>query len=111
MLDGKITVKESLDAIMESNPDFGVKRAGQDGPICVFEDQPIYRRTYYTLDVNDQDVFIQHTNVDEIRESNASRNAKVVTIKPVTKAKVEVVVDEMEVPVTSEESSDVSFDF
>ena len=108
-LSGKITVKESLEPIMESNRDFGVKRAGQDGPICVFEDQPIYRRTYYTLDTEDQDVFIQHTNVDEIRESNSSRGITVAAAKPTPKAKVEVTEEEIEVPVTSD--SDVTFDF
>jgi hypothetical protein len=107
---GKITVKESLDPIMESNPDFGVKRAGQDGPVCLFEDQAIYRRTYYTLDTQDQDVFIQHTNVDEIRESNASRVTTAVAAKPAAKAKVEVKQEEeLEVSVTSD--SDVTFDF
>jgi len=95
---------------MESNPDFGVKRAGQDGPVCLFEDQAIYRRTYYTLDTQDQDVFIQHTNVDEIRESNASRVTTAVAAKPAAKAKVEVKQEEaLEVPVTSD--SDVTFDF
>lgn len=108
-LSGKITVKESLDPIMESNPDFGVKRAGQDGPVCLFEDQAIYRRTYYTLDTEDQDVFIQHTNVDEIRESNSSRGTTGIAAKPAPKAKVEVKEEEIEVPVTSD--SDVTFDF
>lgn len=108
-LAGKITVKESLEPIMESNPDFGVKRAGQDGPICLFEDQAIYRRTYYTLDTEDQDVFIQHTNVDEIRESNSSRGTTAVAAKPAPKAKVQVTEEEIEVPVTSD--SDVAFDF
>ena len=108
MLDGKITVKESTEPIMESNPDFGVKRAGQDGPVCLFEDQAIYRRTYYTLDTDDTDTFIQHTNADEIRESNASRVTTAVAAKPAGKVK-----QELEIPVTAEveESTDVAFDF
>ena len=110
-LSGKITVKESLDPIMESNPDFGVKRAGQDGPVCLFEDQAIYRRTYYTLDTEDQDVFIQHTNVAEIRESNASRTNTAVVAKPAVKAKVEAKEEEIEIPMVADESSDVAFDF
>ena len=108
MLDGKITVKESTEPIMESNLDFGVKRAGQDGPVCLFEDQAIYRRTYYTLDTDDTDTFIQHTNADEIRESNASRVTTAVAAKPASKVK-----QELEIPVTAEveESTDLAFDF
>ena len=105
-LEGKISVKETLDPIMESNPDFGVKRAGNNGPICLFEDQAIYRRTYYTLDLNDADVFIQHTNVQEIREANAANNA--VVVKQVKSAATKQ--EEIEIPV-SEEGSDVAFDY
>jgi hypothetical protein len=113
LLEGKVTVKESLEPIMESNPDFGVKRAGQDGPVCLFEDQAIYRRTYYTMDVNDTDTFIQHTNVDEIRESNAKRSSIVQVAKPAKAAKVSASNDEIEIPVTAdvEDSTDVAFDF
>ena len=113
LLDGKITVKESLEPIMESNPDFGVKRAGQDGPVCLFEDQAIYRRTYYTMDVNDADVFIQHTNVEEIRESNSQRSNSVETAKPAKVVKAVESTDEMDIPVTAEveETSNVAFDF
>lgn len=113
LLEGKITVKESLEPIMQSNPDFGVKRAGQDGPICLFEDQAIYRRTYYTMDVNDTDTFIQHTNVDEIRESNSQRSSTVETAKPAKATKATESVNDMDIPVTAEveESSDVAFDF
>jgi hypothetical protein len=113
LLEGKITVKESLEPIMESNPDFGVKRAGQDGPVCLFEDQAIYRRTYYTMDVNDADVFIQHTNVEEIRESNSQRSNSVETAKPAKVVKAVESTDEMDIPVTAEveETSGVAFDF
>ena len=113
LLEGKITVKESLEPIMQSNPAFGVKRAGQDGPICLFEDQAIYRRTYYTMDVNDTDTFIQHTNVDEIRESNSQRSSTVETAKPAKATKATESVNDMDIPVTAEveESSDVAFDF
>ena len=85
---------------------FRSKRAGNNGPICLFEDQAIYRRTYYTLDLNDADVFIQHTNVQEIREANAANNA--VVVKQVKSAATKQ--EEIEIPV-SEEGSDVAFDF
>ena len=104
-LEGKIVVKESLDPIMKDNLDFGIKRAGENGPICVVEDQPIYRRTYYSLDLNDQDVYLQHTNVSEIRENNASKNST-----PVAKAapkKVEASVEEAVNSIQDE----VAFDF
>lgn len=117
-LEGKITVKESLDPIMESNLDFGVKRAGENGPVCLFEDQAIYRRTYYTLDLTDADNFIQHTNVAQIKEANAERNSNnadnASIIKSATKAIESLNVEEVEdieIPVTAESSEEVTFDF
>jgi hypothetical protein len=46
-----------------------LKYAGKTGVVCRFFDEPIYRQSFYTENVNEQDELIQHTNTDEIRES------------------------------------------
>jgi predicted esterase len=38
------------------------------------DDEPIYRQTFYTQNLNEPDIFIQHTNTDEIKDVfNAQR--------------------------------------
>lgn len=134
-LPGKIVAKEQLEPLMESNTDFGLKRAGTDGPVLLFEDQRIYRRTFYTENLTETDVLIQHTNIDEIKTANSTfdiiqhaqniRSKKIknesdtnvdqeveihaATIEPKTSEET----DEMAIPVTAEEEStgDVAFDF
>jgi hypothetical protein len=132
-LPGKIVVREQLEPLMESNPDFGLKRAGNDGVVLLFEDQMIYRRTFYTENMNEMDVLIQHTNIEEITTAHksfdvmkytsdiASKKIKneidtnidqeveihASTIEPVVSTES----DDLEITVSAEESSDVSFDF
>ena len=71
---GKLVIDEALEPF---NPglyeDRDIKFAFEGGPMCVFEDMPIYRRTRYTENVNEIDTLIQHTNVDEIRNAVAER--------------------------------------
>ena len=67
-LDGKIIVVESLTPFYLENPDKHLKRAGKTGIICTLNDQPIYRETYYTENMELRDHFIMHDNGDEIRD-------------------------------------------
>lgn len=110
-LNGQIIVKESLEAFNVNDPDRDLKYAFSGGPICVFEDQPIYRRSFFTTDMNDTDEYIQHTNSDEIRESSAANTAtkSVVATKPA--AKQASVMAEVEAEEDTEDTSDVKFDF
>ena len=132
-LPGKIVVKEQLEPIMASNLDFGVKRAGADGPILVLEDQVIYRRAFYTENMNESDILIQHTNVDEVKTANSNfnlvqyahdiKNKKIkneietnidqeVAIHASTiETKTPEITDDLEIPVTAESSEEVTFDF
>jgi len=134
-LPGKIVVKEQLEPLMESNHDFGLKRAGANGPILLFEDQMIYRRAFYTENLTETDVLIQHTNIDEIKSAmdnfNVLKYTKDIKSKKIKNenqtnidqeveihaAKVESEsseeVDDMEITVTadSDETSGVAFDF
>src|SRR5210317_426944 len=106
-LNGQIVVKESLEPFNENDPDRDLKYAFAGGPLCVFEDQLIYRRTFYTENMNDHDEFIQHTNTEEIRGAvNNSDLKPAKEEKPAKKEAVETVAE------TAEESDDdVSFDF
>lgn len=67
-LPGKIVVIESLTPFSNQNPDVDLKIAGNTGVICRLDDQPIYRKAFFTTNQNMTDEFITHTNTDEIRE-------------------------------------------
>lgn len=73
-LDGKIIVEESLQPFNPNTAEREMKMAGNTGICCRVDDQPIYRRTRFTANMDDQDTLIQHTNVDEIREAIAAMN-------------------------------------
>ncbi len=86
-LPGKIVVKESFQPFNTENPDSTLKIAGDTGIPCRFDDQPIYRQTFYTTNVNDQDELIMHNNTEEIRE--VMRAQKELEILKVTQRKIE----------------------
>ena len=71
-LAGKIQVREQLEAFSTNDPDRDYKYAGETGIICCVDGQPIYRKTFFTPDVNAQDVLLTHTNGADIREANGS---------------------------------------
>lgn len=68
-LPGQIIIKESLEPFNKENPDIDIKYAGDTGVSCKFEDQVIYRKTYYTESKYEEDELIEHTNIAEIREA------------------------------------------
>jgi len=68
-LDGKIVVEESFMPFNSKNSEKELKIAGETGVICRVDDQPIYRRTRYSTNSQDQDILIQHNNTEEIREA------------------------------------------
>lgn len=72
-LPGKIVVKESFIPSNPNDVNQDMKLAGTNGIPCTKDDQPIYRVAFYTEDLNDQDVLIQHDNVDEIRRYQAAQ--------------------------------------
>lgn len=74
-LAGKIIVVESLSPFNTENPDRDLKIAGDSGVICRLDDQPIYRQTFYTTNMDSTDQLIPHTNVEEIREVMAAQKA------------------------------------
>jgi hypothetical protein len=66
-LPGGIYVKESLEPFNKVNPERDLKIAGSTGIVCTLNGQPIFRKTYYTMAANAQDVIVKHDNVDQIR--------------------------------------------
>lgn len=75
LLPGKIIVKESLQPFNPQNPDKHLKFAGDSGIVCRVEDEPIYRETEFTSNINAIDSLIPHTNADEIKQKQAAENA------------------------------------
>ena len=67
-LPGKIVIKESLTPFNAENPDRDLKIAGDTGIICRVDDEPIYRQTFYTENLNAVDELISHTNTIEIKD-------------------------------------------
>ena len=82
VLPGKIIVVESLVPFNPENPNRDLKIAGDTGVICSIEDQPIYRQSFYTTNVNAHDELITHDNYDEIKDVQfAQKTMKSFTIK------------------------------
>jgi hypothetical protein len=67
-LPGRLIVKESLTPFNPENPDKNLKIAGSTGIICRIDDQPIYRDTFYSTNVNAYDELISHNNNEEIKD-------------------------------------------
>ena len=85
-LTGKIVVKEQLTPFSENNSDRDLKIAGSTGIICCVHGEPIYRKTMFTSDVTAEDVLLDHTNGDAIREANGN-SPTANKLKKVAKAK------------------------
>lgn len=66
-LSGKIIFKESLQPFNMKEPERDYKIAGKTGIVCCLDGQPIYRKTFYTLNSNSEDSAIAHNNTEDIR--------------------------------------------
>lgn len=75
-LPGKIAVKESLTPPNPNNVEQDMKMAGSTGIPCMVDDQPIYRTTFYTSNANLEDIFIPHTNGDQLKQAAAAARVK-----------------------------------
>ena len=77
-LKGKIAVQESLPPFREKSIDYDIKMSSREGGVMlVHEDQPIFRRTFYSINPDKEDTYIQHTNVEEVRAAiSAKADAK-----------------------------------
>lgn len=58
----------------EKDPERDYKVAGKTGIVCTLDDQPIYRKAFYTLNMEAYDVTVGHNNTEAIRaEYNAQK--------------------------------------
>jgi len=80
-LPGHIVIREQLEAFSSSNPDRDLKIAGDTGIVCCKMGEPIYRKTFYSLDLDEGDTLVAHTNGDSIREANGTETQKVTISK------------------------------
>ena len=102
-LAGKIQVREQLEPFSSNDPDRDYKKAGDTGIICCVDGQPIYRKTFFTPDVNAQDVLLTHTNGADIREANGTNDMlNVNSAKPTSAQAFGVNVDDIEEEVSNE---------
>jgi len=74
-IQGRIVVVESLTPFNTENPDRDLKIAGETGVVCSIDDQPIYRQSFFTTNVDAHDELITHDNVAEIREVQEAQRA------------------------------------
>jgi hypothetical protein len=78
-LEGIVAIKEQLEPFSATNPAAGIKypnaAAKAAGLSCTFQGKPIYRDTFYTTDVDVEDVLIAHDNGADIQAFVAKMNA------------------------------------
>ncbi len=70
-VEGKIVVKERLTPFNEDQPERDYKIAGDTGIVCCQYGEPIYRKAFYTLNMNAYDETIEHTNGEDIKAAYA----------------------------------------
>tara|TARA_R110000744_G_scaffold202061_7_gene321073 strand:+ start:96 stop:704 length:609 start_codon:yes stop_codon:yes gene_type:complete len=75
-LPGHIVIREQLEAFSDTNPDRDLKIAGDTQIVCCKMGEPIYRKTFYSLDLDEGDTLVAHTNGDAIREANGTETKK-----------------------------------
>jgi hypothetical protein len=71
-LPGRIVFKESLEPFNAAQPERDYKIAGKTGIVCCQDAQPIYRKTFYTLNTSAEDVSVAHNNIEDIRAAYAT---------------------------------------
>lgn len=73
-VEGKIVVKESIKPFNKRDPERDFKIAGKSGVVCTVDEQPIYRKHFYTLSATADDVLVEHDNDEEIKAAYAELN-------------------------------------
>jgi DNA polymerase-3 subunit epsilon len=68
ILEGKIVVREQTTPFIDESRDLKVDSL--TGIVFSVNGQPIYRKTFYTDNMDEQDIFVQHDNIDEILEDS-----------------------------------------
>jgi len=71
-VDGKIRIVEQLEPFNNKDEDRDHKVAGKTGIVCVQDDQPIFRKHFFTFNMNLEDKLEEHTNQEEISAAHAA---------------------------------------
>lgn len=81
-LPGQIVIKEQVNKPFNDNdPDRDLKIAGDTGIVCEGVDPetgevgPIYRKSFYSANMNEEDTLIPHINGEAIRQANSDTKA------------------------------------
>lgn len=72
-LEGRIVIKEQLTPFNKKAPEKDLKIAGDTKITCMVDDKPIYRKAFYSQDVNASDVLVAHTNKEAIKAAFAKK--------------------------------------
>jgi len=106
-LTGNIIVIEQLEPFNSSDPDKDYKVAGDTGIVCSVDGQPIYRVTIYDPNSYSEDVLVQHTNGEDIKEAYmADLDALAEEQEKKHKKKAEKEETSEEVPVVEDDEND-----
>ncbi len=70
-VEGKIYVREQLKPFNLKEPDKDIKQAGETGVNCTLNGSPIYRKHFFSKNVNVEDIRLQHDNTEEIKAAYA----------------------------------------
>ena len=84
---GNIVILEQLDPFNENDPERDYKIAGDTGIVCCVEGQPIYRKSFYDSTGELEDIKLQHTNGDAIRDKFLEELDDISNAEPVKKSK------------------------
>ena len=71
-LPGNIVIREQLEPFTANNPERDYKIAGDTGIVCCRDGEPIYRKSFYSMDPTEEDVLVAHTNGNDIRVANGA---------------------------------------
>tara|TARA_R110002126_G_scaffold79669_10_gene197715 strand:- start:1357 stop:1824 length:468 start_codon:yes stop_codon:yes gene_type:complete len=81
-LPGTITVTEQTEPFNPKSSEKDLKRAGDSGVVCMFGDDPIYRKNFYKNDPEAMDATLEHTNGDEIKAAYLATKANAAVSEP-----------------------------
>tara|TARA_R100001463_G_scaffold82633_1_gene137261 strand:+ start:3098 stop:3712 length:615 start_codon:yes stop_codon:yes gene_type:complete len=76
-LPGKIVVREQTVAFNSKDPDRDLKIAGDTGVVCCRYGEPIYRKSFYVTNEEESDIFIAHTNTEDIKDANGGSKGQI----------------------------------
>ena len=71
-VNGKIRIVEQFDPFNKKDEDRDLKVAGKTGIVCSQDGQPIYRKHFFTFNIDLADKLEEHTNQEEISEAHAA---------------------------------------